>query len=180
MNQSSESELLKLIQKDDRKAFATIVNLYSDILLRFIIRRISNEEEAKDMLQDIFLSLWNRRLSLVIEDSFYPFLFKAAQYKIIDLMLNKKKEILRKAELIDDFPLIGSNYTSEDYYMAKELEELVFAEVEKMPVNMRHAFQMSRLDAMSIKDISKTMSLSEQTIKNNISLVISRLRLKFK
>jgi RNA polymerase sigma-70 factor (ECF subfamily) len=64
--------------------------------------------------------------------------------------------------------------------MAKELDSLIFKEVNKMPATMKAVFELSRNNKMTIKDIAKNLTISEQTVKNNISLALHRLRLKFK
>ncbi len=180
MSNFSESELLRLIQRDDREAFAQIVNFYHDILLRFINKRISNIEDSKDILQEVFISLWHRRNHIVIEETFYPYLFKSAQYQVIDYMINKKGKILRSSVLLEDAQINLATYSSEDEYMAKELNDLIKDEIENMPKTMKKSFEMSRKEALPIKDIAEKLSLSEQTIKNSISMAISRLRIIFK
>jgi len=64
--------------------------------------------------------------------------------------------------------------------MAKELAVLIDTEIEKMPTTMKSAFSLSRKESMSIKDISSELAISEQTVKNNISLALGWLKLRFK
>ncbi|SFS46590.1 RNA polymerase sigma factor, sigma-70 family [Sphingobacterium wenxiniae] len=71
-------------------------------------------------------------------------------------------------------------WSSEEHLIAKELSQLIDQEVDRMPPTMRNVFTMSRNQAMTIKDISLELSLSEQTVKNNISLALNKLKSKFK
>jgi RNA polymerase sigma-70 factor (ECF subfamily) len=64
--------------------------------------------------------------------------------------------------------------------LAKELAVLIEQEIDKMPSTMRSAFSLSRKESMSIKDIATELALSEQTVKNNISLALGWLKLRFK
>jgi len=93
MKQLDDTELFIRIQADDRYAFSELVNRYSDILFRFIQRRVSCTEDSEDILQEVFVSLWNQRLNITIEYSLYPYLFKAAKYKIIDWTINEQKKL---------------------------------------------------------------------------------------
>lgn len=176
----NDNELLQKIQLDDRLAFSEIVHQYSDILFRFIRKRIPCEDDCKDIMQEIFTSLWHRRQTIKIEKSLYPYLFKAAQFKIIDYMVNKKNEINRSVDLQTIMDLPCNSSSSEESLLFKELEQLIFKEVDKMPKNVKSVFYKSRQEFKTIKDIAVEMSLSEQTVKNNISIAIHRLRLKFK
>lgn len=180
MNLFNDVELLKRIQFDDQLAFSSIVNQYSDILFRFIHKRIINQDDCKDILQDIFASLWHRRQSIQIEETLYPYLFKAAKFRIIDYMVNKKNIINRSVELQSIMDTPCDSYNSDESLLIKELEQIIYSEVDKMPKNVKSVFKLSRQEFKTIKDIAVEMSLSEQTVKNNISIAIHKLRLKFK
>jgi len=178
MKQLDDTELFIRIQADDRYAFSELVNRYSDILFRFIQRRVSCTEDSEDILQEVFVSLWNQRLNITIEYSLYPYLFKAAKYKIIDWTINEQKKIVRAEKLLASFQ--GVSPTSEEELLAKELAVLIDTEIEKMPTTMKSAFSLSRKESMSIKDIASELAISEQTVKNNISLALGWLKLRFK
>ncbi|MNT47196.1 RNA polymerase sigma factor [compost metagenome] len=75
-------------------------------------------------------------------------------------------------------PVGASN--SDEKLMVKELSFLLDNEVAKMPSTMQSAFNLSRIEGLSIKEIAFRLSISEQTVKNNISLALSRLKLKAK
>ncbi|MDF2516792.1 MAG: hypothetical protein K0R59_2088 [Sphingobacterium sp.] len=180
MEQLDDTELFTRIQADDRYAFSELVNRYSDILFRFIQRRVSCIEDSEDILQEVFVSLWNQRLHITIAYSLYPYLFQTAKYKIIDWTINEQKKIVRAEKLLANFQEESTSPTSEEELLAKELAQLIDTEIEKMPTTMKSAFSLSRKEAMSIKDIASELALSEQTVKNNISLALGWLRLRFK
>lgn len=180
MEQLDDTELLSSIQADDRHAFAELVHRYSDILFRFIQRRVACVEDSEDILQDVFVSLWNLRHRITIERSLYPYLFKTAKYKIIDWTINEQRKVARAEILLQKQHGELISPTSEEELLAKELASLIDMEIDKMPTTMKSAFSLSRKEAMSIKDIATELALSEQTVKNNISLALGWLKLRFK
>lgn len=180
MEQLDDLELFIRVQADDRNAFSALVNRYSDVLFRFIQRRISCTADSEDILQDVFVSLWNLRHQIMVEQSLYPYLFKATKYKIIDWMVKEQRKIVHAEKLLQHYGTELSVPTSEEELLAKELAALIDTEIDKMPTTMRSAFSLSRKEAMSIKDIAAELALSEQTVKNNISLALGWLRLRFK
>lgn len=181
MTNLNDVQLLALVKQDNRQAFSLLVDRYSAPLFRFVRKRIPSNEDAQDIIQEVFASLWKRRLSLEITDSLSPYLFMAAKYESIDHLVRRQKEITRQSMLLQQ-PQTEAWYADnlEETLLAKELSQLIDHEVEKMPTTMKNAFTMSRKEAMSIKEIALELTLSEQTVKNNITLAVSRLRLKFK
>ena len=95
-------------------------------------------------------------------------------------MVNQKNIVLRIKELELNIENYCESYDSDSSLLTKELEQLIYDEVNKFPKNVKLVFQKSRNEYKSIKEIATEMSLSEQTVKNNISIALHRLRLKFK
>lgn len=180
MEQLDDTVLFVGIQANDRHAFSELVNRYSAILFRFIQRRVSCVEDCEDILQEVFVALWNNRHKISIEYSLYPYLFKTAKYKIIDWTIHEQRKVVRAENLTQTFQTQTLTTTSEEELLAKELAVLIEQEVDKMPSTMRSAFSLSRKESMSIKDIATELALSEQTVKNNISLALGWLKLRFK
>lgn len=176
----SDSELFEELKKDNKMAFSILFDRYSDILFRFIQKRIESIPDVEDIIQEVFISMWNRRSKIEVGDSIYPYLFKAAKYEMIDWLIKseKRNRHLDYLEINKDQYLIGT--TSEDELIAKELAKLLENEMYCMPDTMRSIFRLSRSEDMSIKDIANQLSLSEQTVKNNVSMALNRLKFKLK
>jgi RNA polymerase sigma-70 factor (family 1) len=176
----SDSELFEELKKDNKMAFSILFDRYSDILFRFIQKRIESIPDVEDIIQEVFISMWNRRIKIEVGDSIYPYLFKAAKYEMIDWLIKseKRNRHLDYLEINKDQYLIGT--TSEDELIAKELAKLLENEMSRMPDTMRSIFRLSRSEDMSIKDIANQLSLSEQTVKNNVSMALNRLKFKLK
>ncbi|WP_333886081.1 RNA polymerase sigma factor [Sphingobacterium sp. Lzh-3] len=181
MKELSDKELFDLVKENNTQAFSVLFDRYGHTLLSFILKRIGSITDAEDILQDVFASLWNRRHKIQIEDSIYPYLFKAAKYEVIDWMTRDQKRIMYFERLVlplENEPVGTSN--SDEKLMVKELSFMLDNEISKMPTTMQSAFNLSRVEGLSIKEIAFRLSISEQTVKNNISLALSRLKLKAK
>ncbi|MFU1855720.1 RNA polymerase sigma factor [Sphingobacterium sp. NGMCC 1.201703] len=181
MKELSDKELFDIVKDDNTQAFSVLFDRYGNTLLSFILKRIGSISDAEDILQDVFASLWNRRHKIEIEDSIYPYLFKAAKYEVIDWMVQDQKRITHFERLVlplENEPVGASN--SDEKLMVQELSCMLDHEIAKMPTTMQSAFNLSRVEGLSIKEIAFRLSISEQTVKNNISLALSRLKLKTK
>lgn len=173
MEQLSDTELFALIQKDDQQAFAVVLHRYRKQLYKQIYRRIGEEEETKDMLQDIYISLWKQRNSIYITDTFAPYLSKAAHYAVVDRYLFQKKTSALSLALINQEQ---KQWSAEDQILANDLEHDFNGLLAKMPQTVQEVFKLSRKEGLSIREISIRLNLSEQTVKNYISTVLQTFR----
>ncbi|MFD1768798.1 RNA polymerase sigma factor [Sphingobacterium suaedae] len=180
MNDLSDRELLVEIQQDNRLAFRELVDRYADLLFNFVNSRIQNTADAEDILQDIFASFWSRRNRITVDDTLYPYLFKAARYETIDWIAKHNKHLSSLASLLETGAWSNALNSCEEEFLAKELAQLIEKEVDAMPTTMKSVFRMSRNSTMSIKDIAVELALSEQTVKNNITLALNKLKVRFK
>ena len=173
MEQFSDTELLTRIQQDDQKAFAVVLHRYRKQLYKQIYHRIGNEEETKDILQDIYITLWKQRNSIYISDTFSPYLSKAAHYAIVDRYLFQKKASVLNLALVRQEQ---KQWSAEDQILAKDLEHDFDRLLSKMPSTVQQVFILSRKEGLSIREISVRLDLSEQTVKNYISSVLQTFR----
>ncbi len=181
MKELSDRDLFNLVKEGNTQAFSVLFDRYGDTLLRFILIRTDSITDAEDILQDVFTSLWNRRDRIEVEDSIYPYLFKAAKYEVIDWIARDQKRIIHFERLVlplENEPVGPSD--SDERLMVKELSFLLDNEIAKMPITMQSAFNLSRIEGLSVKEIAFRLSISEQTVKKNFSLSLSRLRVKGK
>jgi RNA polymerase sigma factor (sigma-70 family) len=169
-----DEELLRRIQMDDQQAFSVIVYRYNVRLYRIVQGRVRMEDDAKDIIQEIFISLWNNRHQIQSGAALFPYLSKSAFYAVIDWQLLNKKNISRHHLLLEkDEPSV---LPVENQVIANELRQELMGEIEKMPDTTRTVFRMSRIDQKSVKEIAAVLNLSEQTVKNNISTALKLLR----
>lgn len=168
-----DEELLKRIQLDDQQAFSVIVYRYNLKLYRIVQNRVRMEDDAKDIIQEIFISLWNNRHNIQTT-ALYPYLSRSAFYAVIDWQLLHKKNLSRHHLLLEnEEPAV---FSIENQVIADELRQELLEEVEKMPDTTKAVFRMSRIDQKSVKEIATVLHLSEQTVKNNISVALKQLR----
>ncbi|WP_293741641.1 sigma-70 family RNA polymerase sigma factor [uncultured Pedobacter sp.] len=170
---NNRQELIKAFTQGDDQAFRILFDMYWDTLYQFVTQQTGDEEQSKDIVQNAFVSLWQNRHNLVVGDSLLPYLFKITRNEIISLF-RKNKVRLNGIEI-----LVARLKTADDpenVLIAKELQFNIDLEMIKMPLSMKKCFQLSRYENKSIKDISAELSLSEQTVKNNISEAMRRLR----
>ncbi|MFT3902782.1 MAG: RNA polymerase sigma-70 factor [Niabella sp.] len=169
----SDSEILR---SGEERNFRVLYERYWKDLYQKAIPRLGNPDDAKDVVQDIFVTLWNNRFSIVVADTIKPYLFTALKYAII-------KKIERGDARGQVYPLNIENiqkvtFSSEELLHYKQLEKLIDNEVSKLPERMQQVYRLSRNEHLRNSEIANRLNLSEQTVKNILSESLKRLRSK--
>ncbi|GAB3816729.1 RNA polymerase sigma factor [Pontibacter rugosus] len=151
-----------------------VYTLYWRELYIVAYRRLRSEEDVEDILQDIFLSLVQKPEVLDKEGSVKAYLHQALKYKIIDFY--RKDQLLHSFALEELSATNHADTTTDELLMAEELEQCVQEEVSKMPEKMQQVYLLSRKEFMSIEQIAAHLGISNQTVKNQISSALKRLR----
>ncbi|PYF76639.1 RNA polymerase sigma factor [Pedobacter nutrimenti] len=177
MKRSTDNHLMELIRKNDHRAFTLLVDRYWEDLYGHIRIKIREKDDAKDLVQDIFLGLWKNReqVSCNQQGSIAPYLFGAARYAVISYF-SRCGVLVPAAQSLTVFQEPVSAFYSDEPYLLKELQSQIEHEVDSLPDRLKIPYRLSREQQLSIKEIASRLSLSEQTVKNNISAVLAKLR----
>jgi RNA polymerase sigma factor (sigma-70 family) len=179
MNPSSDSSLFELIKAGNHLAYTSIIDRYWEELYRHIWSKIKNPDDAKDMVQDIFLGLWKNRLTITIDrnDNLAPYLFRSAKYAVIN-HFSRPGITIADEQAFSAALKAPSEIRTDDLVLINELQNLVDNEVSQLPERLQVPYRLSREQDLPVKEIAQKLSLSEQTVKNNISAALSAIRFK--
>ncbi|TJZ53719.1 sigma-70 family RNA polymerase sigma factor [Sphingobacterium olei] len=166
--------LLAIKERNDKDAFGAVYRVYWEELYNHALRRVRNEQQAEDLVQELFIQLWEQRERLDTMMNLPAYLYGMLKYKIIDFFnSNKVKSQLLDLWATDLHHYVQQNPDELEAYYA--LERLLDRELDSMPLNMKQAILL-KWDKLSIRDIAVQLGLSEQTVKNNISVGSKRLQ----
>ena len=170
-----DAQLFELLCQGNREAFDEIYTRYWDKLYVFVAKAIKDKEPAKDIVQEIFVSLWLRRESLKNSDSLSGYLFTAARFKGITYIQSNLKKTGCELSLVEHFT--GRQDTLNEQYAAKELNSIINHEIEKLPEKMRQVYVLSRKEQLSYNEIAEMLQISDKTVKKQISNALKHFRL---
>jgi RNA polymerase sigma factor (sigma-70 family) len=175
MEKLSDYRLMELIKGGNNHAFTALVNRYWEDMYKHVYARLRHEEDAKDILQEIFITVWKNRQTIIIntDSSMGGYLFQSARYCIID-HFGKSHTTVYNEELLSE--LLQAGASAQELLETKEIEEQVQTVLNSMPERLQLAYRMSRYQHLTNKEIASRLSLSEQTVKNNISITLRYLR----
>lgn len=174
----TNTELLLLLQKDDRIAFYNIYERYSKRLYGFVLKFLKNETDAEDIVQEVFVKIWENRKSIDVYSSFESFLFTIGYNATISLLrkrITERKylEYLRSIQHFESSPSL----LNEIHF--NELNHKVQLLLSELTPRQREIFQLSREDGLSHDEIARKLNISLNTVKkhmvNTLSFLKSRL-----
>ncbi|PWS32058.1 RNA polymerase sigma factor [Pedobacter paludis] len=171
----TDNELFGLMQDGDKYAFEEIYERFNGLLYIYACKLVSDKEDARDIVQEIFVYLWSNP-NIKIKSQLSSYLYTAVRYKIFDwLDKNKSKSnyLLSLEKFVDQGDCITDNYIRE-----KEFASIIEKEVSLLPPKMRQIFEMSRQQHLSQKEIAELLHLSDKTVKKQMSNALKVLRLK--
>jgi RNA polymerase sigma-70 factor (ECF subfamily) len=169
----SDIALVAALKQDDKAAFAEIYERYWDKLFSVAAHKLEQLEDAEEVVQNIFISLWNRRLSLNITGSLNNYLAVSAKYRVIKMLekkLNQKKytNSLGNERLLDD----STQEWLEFMELKGQLEQLITG----LPEKCQLVYRLSREQGFSQKEIAGQLGISEKTVEAHLGKAIKTIR----
>ena len=171
----TDHELFILMQDGNKFAFEEIYERFNGLLYIYACKMVSDREDARDIVQEIFVYLWSNP-NIQIKSQLSNYLYTAIRYKVFD-WLDKNKSHSNYLQSLEDFSLKG-DYVTDDYIREKEFASLIEKEVSLLPPKMRLIFELSRQQHLSQKQIAEILHLSDKTVKKQMSNALKVLRLK--
>ncbi|WP_069658881.1 RNA polymerase sigma factor [Arcticibacter eurypsychrophilus] len=172
----SDSELVVLLKQDSKEAYTEIYDRYHGILYAFAYKKLNDREEAKDLIHELFLLLWERRSFLDVKLGLSAYLFTAVRNRVLNLIKHKKIS----SAYVESFQQYMDNnlFAADELLQQKELTAFIEKEIQALPYKMRQVFELSRKDHYSRGEIAQELNLSEETVKSHMHHAIKILRAK--
>ena len=168
--------LLASLKAGEEEVFSEIYERYWAVLYRHAYKLLKDEAAAQDIVQDIFVTLWDNMEDLELQRSLRSYLYTAVRNKVLN-SIQREKYQQRYVESFLHF--MNTSEAITDHTLRENmLREKIDREVAHLPAKMRHIFEMSRIHHRSYKEIARELQLSDKTVKKQVSNAIRILRFK--
>lgn len=178
MKTGLESELVLRLKADDPSSLKEMYAIYWEEIFVYVLKVMKDKEEAQDIVQELFIAVWNRRKELEIQQTLRGYLFTSARYMTLRYIQNSN----RRNSFIQSFS--GSLPQAADADISLEVKELdkqiETCLNEEMPERMRLIFRLSREEQLSYKEIAARLDISEETVRKQIYNALKILRSRIK
>lgn len=170
MESGKEIDLVPLLQNlklGNEAAFNTLYRIHSKLLLSNIKRLVKDNEIAKELLQDLYVRVWEHRESIDIQKSYKSFLFTISRNLVFDYLrrkaLDKRAQITLVQNAIEFYSPIEEDL---DY---RESNELINLAIENLAVQSKQVFKMSRLCGKTHQQIAEELGMSLKMVNYHIT-----------
>ncbi len=171
----SNTELVKLLKKGDMSAFDVIYKKYSRRLYGFVFRYVKQESDTEEIVQEVFIKIWQSRDKINVYSSFESFLFTIAHNATINL-LKKRATEQKYLEHVKSLQQIEETYEIADEIHYKELKQKFQDLLNELSPRQKEIFLMSREEGLSHKEIAEKLGISSNTVKNHLVTTLAFLK----
>ena len=172
----SDDDLLNAFHSGNKEAFEIIYDRYWLMLIRHANHMLNDEEEAKDVVQEVFTKLWATKYNIELDTNLPGFLYTAVRNSILNQFAHKNVQD-KYLESILKFAEEGETIT-DHLVREKQFAQLIEKEISGLSPKMRTVFKLSREEYLSHREIAEKLNLSEQTVSKHVTNALRTLRLK--
>lgn len=176
LKKSTNQQLQSLLKEGNESAFNEIYNRYWKALYAYAFRIYTDEKICEDIVQDVFISLWNKAKTTEISN-IEGYLFRAIKYKITTY-IRDLKFTSSHIEVLQNIAVPATSSEKNIEYI--EFEKRVFSEIDKLTPKCKTVFTLSRFDQLSNSEISEQLNISIRTVEKHISDALKELKSSLK
>jgi RNA polymerase sigma-70 factor (ECF subfamily) len=171
---NDQQRLINGLKNGDKKVFEEIYRLYYSPLCFYCLRYVGDMEEAKELVQGMFLKIWIKRNKIEIASSLKSYLYKAVQNYALNYLQQQK---IKQKYVVDreHFPAQPSE-NGQLKLEEKELKEVIKNAILNLPEKRRKIFELSRFEDMKYKQIAEHLAISVKTVEAQMSKSLQYLR----
>lgn len=169
-----ESQHICHLKQGNIHSFEYLYNLWSGKLYNFVMRISKGDSYlAEEIVQSVFVRIWENRQTLDPEKSFGAYLCTIAKNQLVNVYRHRMLEQLYQEKIKTTIPVENTTEKEVDYHL---LEEYIDSLIEQLPSARRKIFVLSRRNMLTNKEIATELNLSENTVESQLTKAISFMR----
>ena len=174
---ADDDTLFRQIREGDRKAFKILFDTWYAPLCHYASHFLNDDDQAEEVVQELFVKLWEKKKELFIETSLKHYLFRSVRNQCLNLIRqNKVRKLhalkLRDALLTEDSP--------EDYRITPEALLKIEEGIASLPEKRQEIFRLNRQEGLKYREIAEKLGISVKTVEVQMGAALKTLREKFR
>lgn len=162
----SESELLKRVASGDKIAYAILYNQYLGGLYQYVFLFTRSREVSEDIVQNVFVRIWERRTFLASIDSFRPYLYRSAKNLLLDEVRRNQAKARATAMLMPEAEEVAEN--CDDKLIYNQYYKVAEEAINQLPEKRRQIFLLRTREELSLDEIAAILSISKSVVKKQL------------
>jgi RNA polymerase sigma-70 factor, ECF subfamily len=177
MNSDEEKIILKELSNGDAKSLKILFDTFYPSLCNYAFQFLNDYDMAEEVVQNLFVKIWEKRSTLDIETSVKNYLFRSVRNQCINLIQHEKVKQLHAQKIKE---ALFTEEASESYYMEAEMAARIESAIETLPEKRREIFRLSREEGLKYREIAEKLEISVKTVETQMGLALKTLRDKFR
>jgi len=169
----SDKELSLAISNGSHEAFSRFFDIYEKSIYGFLYNMLRSREEAEELLQVVFMKIWENRSTINHELSLEAYLYTIAKNSALNMLHQKVRKLLFEQQLIDNFKVSEDGEAS---LIEKDLKRHIDNLITHIPERRREIFKLRYEKELSYKEIAEQLNISENTVDTQIRNALNYLR----
>jgi RNA polymerase sigma-70 factor (family 1) len=172
-----DDELVELLKGSDHSAFNEIYHRYFYLLFTHAYKKLRDEEQAKDIVQEVFATLWFKREVNLTTSNLAGYLYTAVRNKIFDLFAHRQVQS-KYIDSLNDYINTQASTPADHRIREHELQLYINKEIAALPKKMRKAFELSKKDNLSNREIATQLKTTENNVSQHVNNAMRILKTK--
>jgi RNA polymerase sigma-70 factor, ECF subfamily len=177
MNRQEDHILFRKIKKDDEKAFEALFRTYYPNLCLYATHILNDSSTAEEIVQELFVRLWEKRSVTEIETSVKNYLYRAVKNHCLNYLQHNTIKTEYSRRIKSETKTLGNE---EDFSTRAELIQKIVESIDSLPEKRREIFRLSREEGLKYREIAEKLNISIKTVETQMGLAIKTLREKLR
>jgi RNA polymerase sigma-70 factor, Bacteroides expansion family 1 len=173
MDLTEDRELYLKLRDGDERAFQSLFRKYYSAMCHFANQFLSDSEVAEEIVQEMFVKIWEKRTALNIETSVKHYLFRSVRNHCLNQIQHEK---IKKQYANKVLETASREFNPDDYFLEVDLIKRIEKSIEALPPKRREIFRLSREQGMKYKEIADELDISVKTVEAQMGLALKHLR----
>jgi RNA polymerase sigma factor (sigma-70 family) len=170
----TDEQLLQLLKQSNEAALSDMYHRYWQFLFNVAFKILSDTEQSKDAVSDVFLYIWERRLSIEIHN-LPGYLKKAVRFRAIRILTSTNAGFFELFDSVENSP-----YRPDKHLLDKEFLQLIESWANLLPVKRRKIFIKHFFEGLNTKEIAQQLNISQKTVQNQLGTSTTYLYSRFR
>ncbi|MEM8893582.1 MAG: RNA polymerase sigma-70 factor [Bacteroidota bacterium] len=178
MSRLSDQQLLRHLANGKTEVLKHYFDLHYSELCAYALKYVRLPEVSEEIVQELFINIWERRNELNVRGSMSSYLFTAARYRCFNYLKIQLPKDQATTESIDLTSEVPSDF--DDDITNHELKKRLRAAIEDLPEKCRIIFLLAKEEGLTYKEIANELEVSTKTVENQMGIALKKLRLSLR